>query len=402
MKNLDISDRDGIRTPIYPAMLLLAGLNYNVVWLMQSVIGVLISLTLYFMVLRLTRSAVWAFIMGLSYSLVLSQIFGEANILTETLSAFLVIVTLAIYLKMQETQGNQLTYYIILGIMAALSALTRPSLLYLVPLLFIFFVIRNLKTSEPIPTRIKYLLGFSIPAVILIFSWCYLNYATIGYWGFTTATGQVLIQRSGPLIEHASDEYADIKQIYYKYRDKQTGEVDAESTMRAACPEIQQKLGISFPQLSVRLTKMSIEILKQYPALYIKSVARAWAKFWKPGIVWNRRLIAASSLGKTYRLIWKRENSILSVLNILFLISPLFLLFWLFLGRVKYNNVEFLLLIISIVLCASIVQALLQDKENRRYAIPFEPLMIFVVLIILHNFIFAGRKQPQTETVKEM
>jgi 4-amino-4-deoxy-L-arabinose transferase-like glycosyltransferase len=65
------------------------------IWIAQMALGVAISLLLYDIALQLTGRPLFAVIAGLAYSFNLGQLFFEANLLTETLTTFWIILTLA-------------------------------------------------------------------------------------------------------------------------------------------------------------------------------------------------------------------------------------------------------------------------------------------------------------------
>ena len=69
IKSWDFSGYLAVSPPGYPLLLLLGGLDFRAIWLIQSFLGIGISVMLYSLTYDQTRSRPWAFAAGLSYSL---------------------------------------------------------------------------------------------------------------------------------------------------------------------------------------------------------------------------------------------------------------------------------------------------------------------------------------------
>ena len=85
---------DGTRTPGYPAFLALVGSD-QCVYITQLLLGLLITLLLFWMMWRLTGNPWLSSAAALLHTFNLGQLFFEANLLTETLTTFWLVLSLA-------------------------------------------------------------------------------------------------------------------------------------------------------------------------------------------------------------------------------------------------------------------------------------------------------------------
>src|SRR4030066_775062 len=85
---------DGTRTPGYPVFLALVGSDQRV-WLGRLFFGFFFTLLLFYMGWKLTDRPWIGGLIALSHTLNLGQLFFESNLLTEPLTTFLIISTMA-------------------------------------------------------------------------------------------------------------------------------------------------------------------------------------------------------------------------------------------------------------------------------------------------------------------
>ncbi|TFH34876.1 MAG: hypothetical protein E4G99_08575, partial [Anaerolineales bacterium] len=91
---------DGTRVPGYPVFVAWLGLDPTRIWLGQMALGLVTSALLFWLGWRTTGRAWRGFLLGSLYSLIPGQLLFEANLLSETLTTFLVVSSLALYLGM--------------------------------------------------------------------------------------------------------------------------------------------------------------------------------------------------------------------------------------------------------------------------------------------------------------
>jgi hypothetical protein len=391
---LDFTNYDGIRTPVYPLLILLSGGDFKVVWLLQSVLGLCVSLMLFSITFHQTRNTSLSVIIGLSYTLALNQLFFEANILAETVTTFLLVLSLFLLVRLQDKQDKRMRDYILLGIVVALAGLTRPLLLFLAPffIFYLFFVTDTFRSNLKSPGK---LLGFIVPAFIILFGWCFFNKATVGHFGPTTATGLHLSQHVGAFIELAPDEYADLRDTYLKYRERQISDTGShKNTVWPVYQELRKRTGISMVELSRELSNLSIKLIVDHPDLYLKGVAIAWLDFWMlTDYYWDLSKIRLPGIARPLEMIWHAEVFILSGVHVLFLLIGLYQAYRV-ISRRGISITPFGLMVIIIVMCASVVQALMEYGDNARYSIPFQPLIAYTVISAIWSALFGKKQQP--------
>ena len=131
----DFRNYSADRTPVYSFLLLAAKLDYRVVWFIQNILGTATSLLLYAMAKDRTRKRGLAFLAGASNSIFLNQLMFEPFLMTETLAAFFLVLSLFLSLRFCRNcdlgRGGSHTLLLHLGVILGLAALLRPLFLYL-------------------------------------------------------------------------------------------------------------------------------------------------------------------------------------------------------------------------------------------------------------------------------
>jgi len=374
--SLDFSQYDGRRTPIYPLLLLLAGMDTRAVRWIQCALGVGIASMLFAITWRRTRSAAASFVVGLLASLAISELLFEEIIYSETLCTFWIVLSLLAFARIdaskRRTPGAHGTIwnYALLGMSAALAGMTRPMFLYLGPLYFCFSIagLRRLRGE-----RLAMILA---PTLILAIGWSAINKHTIDYFGVTTTTGYNLSNHSGAFMELAPPQYSTIRDIYLRYRAWQIPRMGSQTmTIWYAEGAIKRKTGLSTAELSKQLTRMSLEMFAEHPILYLESVARAWGRFWGFGFYRYLGFFRDSTTRAMYALLLVFASFQLGI-NVMFLIVAAYSIARWLMGRISF---DFDLAVIAIVLAGSVVQAFLEYGENVRYLAPLVPLTIYTV-----------------------
>jgi hypothetical protein len=392
IQTLDFSDYLGERTPGYPLLILIAGFNNHIVWLIQSVLSILTSIMLFMITLSHTKNKHLSFVIGLFHSLSLNMLFMEQVILTEVLSTFLLVLSLLLYTYLTKSEQNKtnILYYIALALVVSWAALTRPLLSLLVPIYFLFLLFRVWKPEIPISKRIKYLTGYIVPPTLLVWGWCFFNYATVQYFGLTTLTGINLIQHSMPYSYLASDEFSEIKHVIHQQRKSNFEESGScNVTIWETESRMMEVSGLSSVELSRELTAMTIDIFSNKPLFYIQSVWEAWMKFWLAADIQLEDEIEQSFLTRSILLIWIPNRALIFILKILFLNISIYRIHRLISSKTMNHITDFSFIIIMIVLSASIVQALMENGatgSNLRYSMPYEPLMMYTSIVTIWRF----------------
>ena len=278
---------DGTRTPGYPVFLALVG-NDQHVWIVQLFLGIATTLLLFYIGWKLSDKPWFGGLIALSHTLNLGQLFFEANLLTETLTTFLLIVTMAgmlIWLLYPQKRSYWLAFLI--GLISVLTLLVRPLFIYLPFFLLIFLFIglkqknppsntldsTDYKISKPQSSNIHHpvilLIAFILPVVLLLGGWISYIHSNYGDWSLTTMTGYHLIQHTGSFFEYVPDEYASLRDAYIHYRDIHIAQFGTQTnTIWEAIPEMSRVSGYNFYDLSKVLTRISIQLILSHPFLF--------------------------------------------------------------------------------------------------------------------------------------
>lgn len=372
--NFDFSQYDGKRTPIYPLLLLLAGMDWDTVRLIQSLLGIAIASLMFAIAWHRTRSALRSFVVGLLCSVAISELLFEQVIYSETLCTFWIVLSLYAYAR--TFNGAGIWDYAILGISAALAGMTRPMFLYLGPLYLCFMLIRarplNLRMLRD--ARVAWVLA---PTLVLALGWSMVNWRTVNYFGVTTTLGFNLSNHSGAFMELAPPQYKRFADIYMRYRAWQISTMGSQAmTVWYAEGELKRATGLSTAELSKQFTRMSLEMFAEHPLLYLESVAKSWVRFWGSGFYHFIGFFKFSTSRTVYALLIV-FGSLQLAINLAFLgIAACSLWQWIR-RRVRF---DFDLGVIMIVLAGSVVQAFLEYGENVRYLAPLVPLTIYTVV----------------------
>lgn len=374
--NFDFRDYNGWRTPAYPLVLLLAGQNHFSVWLIQSVLGVLISLLLFWICLSHTSSVACAFLAGLFHSLALNQLFFEAYVLSETLSTFLIALSVA-FLASALRNDARPGFGVAAGFFAALAALTRPLYIYLGPL-FVVLVLLFERDARRLAA------GLGVAFLLPVLGWAAFNKVTIDYFGLSTQAGVNLSNHSGRFIEKAGDEYATIRDIYLKYREKKIAETGHhQQTFWLARDELLEKTGFDDATLSRQFTKLSLELFARYPMLYLRGVAESWASYWAAPLYMDKDKFTLPGAARVVEAIWSVERMFILMMNFLAIVVSGWVLVRAALQRLQgTTGLPIPLIVTCVIMAASVLQALVEFGENPRYGIPTQSLAVTLVLLV--------------------
>jgi hypothetical protein len=378
IRSLNFSGWDGGRTPMYPLLILFSGLNFDALRLFQGLLGIATAALLTLLVYGRTGNSMLAGLGGLLFALNLGQVSFESTFLSESLCTFFLVGSILIFRRIWTRKTFRWGEMAALSATAGVTALTRPMFAFLAPLYFVFLATSGRRSSLSLNERSKALAAFAAPAAVLLLGWCLVNWYTVGYFSLDTIVGFGLSNQSGEFIGLAPDKYAAIRDPYMRAAARQAAETGSHfEPIFDAAPEIYRRTGWNEVQLSRELTRMSIELFVAHPLLYAKGVARAWLGFWSPGAYWLRDHFSGPVSWETVFGAWSLQKPVYTGLNILFVLIAAWALTSVFRGR---GYCSFDLCMISLVLTASLVQAMMELGENSRYSVPTFPVVVYVVL----------------------
>jgi len=376
---MDWHNLTGEKPPLYPSLLLLCGLNNYAVWVVQSILGILISVMLYLITFQQSKSNLLSFIVGLLHSVNIDQLYFESAIMTETLATFFTLLSLFLLIHLLKRSTLKFYEVLVLGITVAAAGLIRSNLLFLVVLFFLILSVHLVKLRFSLLLGMKYLTFYLLPFLVMVGGWGSLMKLSSGHFTTTTMMGYNLCNSIGDIIEYASDDYQPLKDIYLKYRDQQK-EAAREPIIFAVLPAMQQATGLSYSDLSNRLVGLFLDVVSRHPLLYLKTVAASWIKFWNI----PRYDIKISGFKSIFAIVYSLEIFLLVISNYLFFILIGYYCLQMFTRNPLWSFYDGLFALV--VLGASITSALF-EYGNCRYSIPFVPLIIYFVCINLHHVI---------------
>ncbi len=416
---------DGTRTPGYPAFLALFGGDEQV-WAVQMGLGVLVTLLLFYLGRQLSGRSWFGGLLALAHTLNLGQLFFEANLLTETLTTFYLAAAFAgVYLLLQQYARPQWGLAALTGMAVSLALLTRPLFIYLPVWVGLFIAWRPPPCPPPFskiengggsksashankaifltPFGLRRLAALALPVVLLVGGWVLFIHQRFGDWGLTTMTGYHLVQHTGGYFEYVPDEYAALRDTYIQFRDAKIAATGTQTNaIWEAIPELSRVSGLNFYDLSRTLARISVELIREHPGLYLQNVAEGWWMFWRTPVYWSPEALQAPGLAGPIRALVTIERVLLVAINAFFVIGSLV---WLGVcclplrlisrlpalfqrlraafrpggdppGRGPANQ-HFMLFIAGNIWITSILQSLLDHGDNPRFLVP---LQSFVVL----------------------
>ena len=371
---------DGTRLPGYPLFLMIAGPDERA-YLAQVILGVGTTILFFYIGWRISGKGWFAAAAALAHTLNLQQLFFEADLISECLATFFVVLALAAAASLFTAHDATPPWKILSlalwgGLACAGAALVRPLFIFL-PLAAAIFTLFFWRVRPGI--RWGAVLVTGLVSLALIGSWVNFLHQRFGRWGLDTMTGYHLVQHTGAFFEFVPDQYAAIRDTYIQYRDERIAQTGAPgNTIWDAIPALEQVSGLGFYDLSDVLVKISLQLIREHPGLYLRSAWQGWLWFWKSPVYWSAGNIsnplAASLVGKL--LLVERGGLLLA--NLCFLMGTLTLLWQKF--RKTFRMDVFLWFVTASIWLTSILQTLPDHGDNPRFSVPIQSMVVFIVL----------------------
>jgi 4-amino-4-deoxy-L-arabinose transferase-like glycosyltransferase len=363
------------RTPGYPAFLALSG---DFPYAAQLLLGLLTTLLFFYIGRKLTGRPWFGALAALAHSLDLGQLFFEGTLLTETLTTFLVTLSLAAALfawRQPGTRGRVAAAFAA-GLAAALAAMARPLFVFLPFLLALFLFAWG---ARP-PQRWLPALAAALPAVLIFGLWVSFVYVNYSILSFDTIGGYRWLNHTGSYFEYVPDKYAALRDTYIQYRDRKIAETGTQTNAAwDALDEMQKVSGLGYFGLSRLLTELSIGLILAHPDLYLKDVLSGWWTFWWAAVYWTAGALKLPPLVPAISLLILIERGFLVLANGIFVAGSVLALLvkkvraWLAMD-------PFIWLGVAALWSASVLQTLLDHGDNPRYLVPLQTLAVLIVL----------------------
>ncbi|HET7009802.1 MAG TPA: hypothetical protein VFI11_03415 [Anaerolineales bacterium] len=383
---------DGTRVPGYPLFVAALGVDRESVWIGQMALGIGISLLLYALTLRMTGRPAVAFIVGVLYDLIPGQFLFEANLLTETLTAFLVILSLFLVGLVRRSSGLAPGWSLLAGLAAGAAGLVRilfyPLAVWLLP-----FV--SMGGSLSSRTRLGRAVLFAVPAAALLGGWIAWVNSSYGFLAPTTMGGYNLVQHTGVFFEYLPDEYAPMRDTYLRYRQARLAERgDQTNTIWEAIPELTRVTGLGFYDLSREMQRASLLLVREHPDLYARNVVEGWIDFWKAPVYWEPERVEASA-ARSLLNVWATAGRVVSLLaNAAYLLLMAALVLPIRAVRGLRRNGEWMAAA-GLIAFTSVLQTLLDHGDNPRFLVPLQMVVVMVVIVGIVRMIEVVRRPAE-------
>lgn len=374
------SGYDGTRTPGFPVFMAIFGSDQRV-YLAQLVLGFLMTMGFFYLGWKITHRPALAALAALMHTLNLGQLFFEADLITENLSTFLIVIALiGAFIWFAYPKANRLVLAFGIGVSSGLAALTRPLFIYL-PFWIVLFLAISIKDQK---LRISWqpIAGVVLPAVLIIGGWAFYIYHNYHMLSLTTMNGYHLVQHTGNFFEYVPDRYAALRDTYLKYRQQRIAKYGTQgNTIWDAIPEMEKVSGLSFYDLSRRLQSISFDLILHHPLLYLENVVTGWWYFWRAPVYWSPAQVQAGWLHGLLQGLVTLERVGLFGINMIFLLISLLLVLWRRF-RQACHLISFDGVVAGSIWLASIVQTLLDHGDNPRFLIPLQTWVVLWVFWI--------------------
>ncbi len=372
---LNFAGYGGERSPGYPLLLAATNLSYLLTVIIQSALGIASLVLAYKTALIIGINKKVSLFAAIGLSCYIPMIFFEFAILSETLTLFTITAIFYLFLSIWSgKRGNSYNWLLIAA--CGFLVLIKPFYVFLPVLLFVLLFFNRIPKSEIL---FKYIYIAVIP-IVLFLGWSYVNKVNTGYFTSTTFYGFNLAQNCVGFAEKTTPEYAEIGLIYAKYRDEADSDKETAMTIWLAEPELREKTGLSFPDLSAELYDYSIATIKENPTDYLKQAFVSWCDFWKTSLYWEYNSAAVPYANDVILYICQAERIVLLLIKILFVL----LIPYNIIRTVREKKLSPSFVISVVVVTASILQALITYGTNSRFSFPFE---VLIVLSVAANWI---------------
>lgn len=368
---------NGTRTPGYPVFLMLCG-SISTVFAVQLILGLLTSLLLFFIALKLSGRGWLAALAGLSYALNPALLFYEAALLSETLAIFLLALLFAglLWLFDASPSWHMGGMAVLLGLVGAALAMTRPLFIF-VPFLGAFFLL--FRRNQPFVARLTLAALLALPVLVVTGVWVNFIHENFKIWGLDSIGGYHLVNHTTDFFQYAPDEYANVRDVFVAIRDRRVAETGTSvNTIWDAIPTLMKTSKLNYYALSRLMGEISAGLIHAYPWFYAQKLALGWFWFWRPAVSWLPESLPWPPLEIFVRVAAQAARWAFLVVNAIFLAGSL-ALFWKPIRR-RLKMSIFLWMVMSAVWIASTLQTVAEHGDNSRFGVPLYPFIILLVI----------------------
>ena len=369
---------DGTRTPGYPAFLALLGPD-RAVYAAQLVLGFCITLAWFYLGWKFSGRPVFGALAALAHTLNPGQLLFEANLLTETLATFWLVMALAgAFIWLEYPKRRTIWLGLGIGLASSLATLARPLFIFMPIWLAVCLAISFKEKKLGIDW--KPLVTILAVMAVLIGGW--MNWMKNRYdlFSLTTMTGYHLVQHTGYYFEDVPEEYAEIRDIYLEYRDARIEERGSQgNTIWDAIPAIMEATGYGFIPLSQVLQKISVQLILTHPWQFLAHVLKGWWYFWRAPVYWDVSAVSSAALARVLEYLILAARGLLFGANMVFILTSVGALFSKRL-RELWSIRPFHWLLAGSIWATAVASSLLDHGDNPRFLVPLQTAVVFWVL----------------------
>lgn len=377
--DVSLSGYDGSRVPGYPLFIALLRLDPKTIWFLQMSLGVVTAGLLFWITWRTTNDPGASLLVGGAQAVFPATALFEANILTETLTFFLITLTLALFVAHTQSRirWRKLVLAGLLGIFSSLVGLVRPMFFPLTLWLIPFLWSAGGTSSR---TKLGVVALFVIFPLLMQGGWLYFMRTHFHVIAPTAIGGYNLVQHSGEFFEDLPDEYAEIRDVYIRYRDEQIAARGSQNNaIWQAVPELTESSGMNFYELSRKLDELSWMLIRGHPGGYLINVIEGWLWFWKAPVYWQAEALSNPGL-QPFVWAWiAMGRAVALAANATFLLLTAALL----ISRKVRNWVRIdamYLFVGGFIWWTSILQSLFEHGDNPRFLVPLQLIVVYFVV----------------------
>lgn len=378
--DFNLSGYNGQRSPGYPLLLAISGINLYVLVTVQTIIGLFTALYCYKTLVVLEFRQKTSIIVAILANCLFEVIFYEISILTESITLFF--ITLIFY-KLANgffTQYQSLLKLLGFSLIIGYLVLIKPFYIFIPFLIYGLYTLKYFSFKNLINRTVIILLF----PLISFLGWSYINKINTGYFVSTTFFGINIAQNCVNFAEKAPDEYNVIRGIYVKHREKMKKEVgNVSMAIWSAHDELTEATQLNFADLSAKLSEFSKATISKNPGDYTKQVCISWYDYWRTSLDIGYLDFKNKNHQKFLSAMWMPQRIILRSFKILFVLFAPVHIFIFFRNR----TVSYQLIITTIILCGSILQAMATYGTNSRFSFPFEFAIVISILLSIKSLI---------------
>jgi hypothetical protein len=385
LARLTLAGYDGTRVPGYPAFVALLGVDADRVFAAQLVLGWLITMLLYLWGWQTSHRTVLAAVVAGAYTLVAPLFLFEANLLTETLTAFLLVLSFVLLVPLERAGGwVRGLSAVALGLVSGAVGLVRILFYPLTVWLFPFVWAAGIGSWKG---RLLRSALFLTAALLLLGGWVSYIYNAFGFLAPTTMGGYNLVQHAGVFFEYLPDEDIILRDTYLKYRDARIAERgDQTNTIWEAIPELTEVSGLGFYDLSREMQRLSLKLIREHPDLYLRNVAEGWVNFWKAPVYWDPEQASSPAVADVLRLWAAAGRGLMLAANAVFLLLSV----WVVVRSRRYRDLlrdRLWLAPWGFIWFTSLAQTIADHGDNPRFLIPLQPVLFYVVARMIETML---------------